>query len=69
MILKSLEDKSVEFMRLINSQLEYINFIGRSKENGNRYPIASTKNNKNRVPLKSFGEGMIRLLSLSMGFV
>ncbi len=68
-VLRGLESKAIEFMQLLHPNLEYINFVGRSKNNGNRYPIASTVNNKIRVPLKSFGEGMTRLLRLSMAFV
>ncbi len=68
-VIKGLEEKAKEFLRLINPNLEYINFVGRSDENGERYPIANSENNNNRVPLKSYGEGMTRLLGISLALV
>ncbi len=66
---KGLEEKAIDFLKIIKPNLKYINFVGRPEENGTRYPIANNENNNNRVPLKSYGEGMSKLLGLSLAFV
>lgn len=71
-VIKGLEETARDFLKLVKPTLEYINFVGGSEENGVRYPIANSENfnsGNNRVPLKSYGEGMTRLLGLCLAFV
>lgn len=64
-----LEEKAVHFLKIIEPKIEYINFVGTSENSGIRYPIASNGDSSKRVTLKSYGEGMARLLSISLNLV
>lgn len=64
-----LEEKAVHFLQLIEPKIEYINFVGTSENSGLRYPIASNGSSSKRVTLKSYGEGMSRLLGISLALV
>ena len=63
------EEKAIHFLKVIEPKIEYINFVGRSENSAMRYPIASNGNSSKRVTLKSYGEGMTRLLGLSLAMV
>jgi AAA15 family ATPase/GTPase len=64
-----LEEKAVHFLKIIEPQIKFINFVGTSENTGIRYPIASSGESSKRVTLKSYGEGMARLLSISLNLV
>ncbi|MCA1625093.1 MAG: AAA family ATPase [Acidobacteria bacterium] len=66
---KGLEERAIHFLKTIAEQISYINFVGAEDDSSTRYPIASIQNSMQRVPLKSFGEGLARLLGLSLSFV
>lgn len=66
---KGLEIEALHFLKIIEDKIEYINFVGASDASGMRYPIASNGNSSKRVALKSYGEGMTRLLALSLALV
>ncbi len=63
---EGLEEKALRFLNVIEPDINFINFIGTSNGNGTRYPIASSGGSSKRVALKSYGEGMSRLLGLSL---
>ncbi len=66
---EGLEDRAVHFLKVIEPKIEYINFVGRSENSGLRYPIASNGSSSKRVTLKSYGEGMTRLLGIALALV
>ncbi len=66
-VINNLEAEAIKFLQIIENKIEYINFVATSA--GFRYPIASSGKSSNRVTLKSYGEGMSRLLGLSLAFV
>ncbi len=66
-VINNLEEEALKFLQIIENKIEYINFVATSR--GMRYPIASNGKSSNRVTLKSYGEGMSRLLGLSLAFV
>lgn len=66
---EGLEEKAVHFLKVIEPKIEYVNFVGRSENSGMRYPITSNGDSSKRVALKSYGEGMTRLLSISLALV
>lgn len=63
---KGLEEKAWSFLKVIEPRINFINFIGTSEGGGKRYPIASNDGSTKRVALRSYGEGMSRLLGLSL---
>jgi AAA15 family ATPase/GTPase len=63
----SLEEKAVHFLQIIERKLKDITFVGNS--GGMRYPLASSGNSTKRVTLKSYGEGMAKLLGISLSIV
>jgi len=67
--LTPLEDKVVEALHLLLPSLKRIDFIGYPNGSSNRVPVVRIKNEKERLPLKSFGEGMTRLLGISLALV
>ena len=64
-----LEEKALRFLQVIEPELRFISFISTLEGNGRRYPIASSGGASKRVALKSYGEGMTRLLGLSLALV
>lgn len=66
---EGLEVKAIDFLKVIEPKIAYINFVGRSENSGMRYPIASNGDSSKRVALKSYGEGMTRLLGVSLALV
>jgi predicted ATP-dependent endonuclease of OLD family len=66
---KGLEENAIKFLRIIEPKIEYVNFVGTSENSGMRYPIASNRDSSKRVALKSYGEGMTRLLGISLALV
>ena len=66
---KGLEEKAVHFLKIIEPKIEYVNFVGRLENSGMRYPIASNGDSSKRVTLKSYGEGMTRLLGIALALV
>ena len=66
---EGLEEKAVHFLKIIEPKIEYVNFVGRSENSGLRYPIASNGGSSKRVTLKSYGEGMTRLLGIALALV
>lgn len=66
---EGLEERAVHFLKIIEPKIEYVNFVGRPENSGMRYPIASNGDSSKRVTLKSYGEGMTRLLGISLVLV
>jgi len=67
--LTPLEDEVIKGLNLLIPKLKRIDFIGYPSGSKNRVPIIRVENEKERVPLKSFGEGLNRLLGISMALV
>ncbi|MGC2238757.1 MAG: AAA family ATPase [Pyrinomonadaceae bacterium] len=67
--LTPLEDKVIEALHILLPKLIRIEFIGYPNGSKIRVPIVRVRGEKERIPLKSFGEGMTRLLGLSLAFV
>ncbi len=67
--LTPLEDKVINALHLLLPKLNRIDFIGYPNGSENRVPVVRVSDEKERVPLKSFGEGMTRLLGLSLALV
>jgi len=65
-ILSNKEDHLVESLKIIVPQIIDLNFIGYPKGSENRIPVARIENVGEKIPLKSLGEGMSRLLGLSI---
>ncbi len=68
--LTPLEDEVIKALNLVLPQkIIRIDFIGNPSGSNNRVPIVRVINEKDRIPLKSFGEGLTRLLGLSLAMV
>lgn len=64
------EDDVIAALNLLpHKKLNRINFIGYPKGAKNRVPVVQVDNGKEPLPLKSFGEGMTRLLGISLALV
>lgn len=64
------EDDVIDALNLLlYKKLNRINFIGYPKGAKNRVPVVQVNNAKEPLPLKSFGEGMTRLLGISLALV
>ncbi|CAN5191799.1 AAA family ATPase [soil metagenome] len=63
------EDEVVQALKVIDSQLEDVRFSGYPDGSSNRVPVVRLKNAKERIPLKSFGEGMNRMLDIALALV
>lgn len=63
------EDEVIKALHILLPDLKRIDFIGYPSGSKNRVPIVRVSNETERVPLKSFGEGMNRLLGISMALV
>lgn len=64
--LLDLQDKVEEILRLIEPGIERINFVEGSDTRRPRVPVAKLSQPEGRVPLRSLGEGMTRLLNLAL---
>lgn len=67
--LTPMEDEVIRALHLLLPNLNRIDFIGYPNGSETRVPVVRVSNEKERIPLKSFGEGMIRLLGLSLTLV
>ncbi len=67
--LTPLEDEVIRALHLLLPKLYRIDFIGYPNGSKERVPVVRIKDEKERVPLKSLGEGMTRLLGLSLALV
>lgn len=65
-ILGNNEDNIVTSLTLIAPQIIDLNFIGYPKGSENRVPVVRVENINERIPLKSLGEGMSRLLGIAV---
>jgi len=63
------EDLVIDSLNLILNEIISINLIGYPKGSNNRIPVARSKRVSEPVPLKSFGEGMNRLLGIALALV
>ncbi len=63
------EDNVIEALQLLLPKLNRISFIGYPKGSEKRVPVIRVENGIEPLPLKSFGEGMNRLLGLSLALV
>lgn len=63
--LTPLEDDVINALQIL-LPLNRIDFIGYPNGSPNRVPVVRLSTEKERLPLKSFGEGMTRLLGISM---
>lgn len=66
---EGLEEKAIRFLQIVDPKIEYVNFVGRSENTALRYPIASNGGSSKRVSLKSYGEGLTRLLGIALALV
>lgn len=67
--LTPLEDEVIKALHLLLPKLNRIDFIGYPNGSKSRVPVIRVSDEKERIPLKSFGEGMTRLLGLSLALV
>jgi AAA15 family ATPase/GTPase len=67
--LTSLEDLVVESLKIIFTNIQRISFIGFPKGAKNRIAVARVQGENEPVPLKSLGEGMTRLLGVTLAIV
>jgi AAA15 family ATPase/GTPase len=63
------EDLVLVFLKLITQDVKKLNFIGYPKGAQNRIPVVQTEASIEPVPLKSLGEGMNRLLGVTLALV
>lgn len=64
-----LEDSVIEALRIITPALKDIRFSGYPTGTFNRVPVVRLESAVERVPLKSLGEGMIKLLGIASALV
>lgn len=67
--LTPLEDEVIKALYLLLPTLNRIDFIGYPNGSTHRVPVVRVNDVKERLPLKSFGEGMTRLLGISLALV
>lgn len=67
--LTSLEDEVIKALSPLLPKLKRIDFIGYPNGSTHRVPVVRVDDVKERLPLKSFGEGMTRLLGISLSLV
>ncbi len=67
--LTALEDEVIKALSLLLPALNRIDFIGYPNGSTHRVPVVRVDDVKERLPLKSFGEGMTRLLGISLSLV
>ena len=60
------QTKAVQALQIINSSIENVGFVAFPKDGKERIPVAVAKNLPQRKPLRSFGEGMHRLLGIAL---
>lgn len=68
-ILQNEEDEVITALKIISGKVEDLNFINYPKGCKQRVPVVRIKGLSERVPLSSLGEGMSRLLSISLALV
>ncbi len=67
--LTPMEDEVIKALYLLLPTLNRIDFIGYPSGSTQRVPVVRVNDVKERLPLKSFGEGMTRLLGISLALV
>ena len=67
--LTPLEDDVIKALSILLPKIKRLDFIGYSNESKERVPFVRLGDEKERVPLKSFGEGLTRILGLSLALV
>jgi AAA15 family ATPase/GTPase len=66
---KSLEDGVKRFLQILLPSIDYINFVGTANNTNERIPIVNNGHSSERVPLSSFGDGMIKILEIALSLV
>jgi len=65
-LIQNEEDDAIKTIKIILEDIEDLDFINYPRGSEKRVPVVRVKGIKERVPLKSFGEGMTRLLGISL---
>jgi AAA15 family ATPase/GTPase len=65
-LIQNEEDEAIRTIKIILEDIEDLDFINYPRGSEKRVPVVRVKGIKERVPLKSFGEGMTRLLGISL---
>lgn len=65
-LIQNEEDDAIKTIEIILEGIEDLDFINYPRGSEKRVPVVRVKGIKERVPLKSFGEGMTRLLGISL---
>lgn len=65
-LIQNEEDEAIKTIKIILEDIEDLDFINYPRGSEKRVPVVRVKGFKERVPLKSFGEGMTRLLGISL---
>lgn len=67
--LTDLESKVVSCLQIIEPSVKQVALVGESPPRNRRLPIVRLKDSTERIPLKSLGDGMVRLLHISLALV
>ncbi len=63
------EDLVVEALKIIEPKITRLSFIGEDNYRSKRYPIVKLQGNSNVYPLKAMGDGINRILNLTLALV
>ncbi len=65
-LIQNEEDEAIKSLKIILETIEDLDFINYPRGAEKRVPVVRVKSFKERIPLKSFGEGMTRLLGVAL---
>jgi AAA15 family ATPase/GTPase len=65
-LIQNEEDEAIRTIKIILEDIEDLDFINYPRGSEKRVPVVRVKGFKERIPLKSFGEGMTRLLGICL---
>lgn len=63
------EDLVIEALKIIEPNISRLSFVGNDNYRNARYPIIKLSNTKNIYPLKAMGDGINRILNLTLALV
>lgn len=63
------EDSVIEALKIIEPNISRLSFVGNDSYRNRRYPIIKLNNTQNIYPLKAMGDGINRVLNLTLALV
>lgn len=63
------EDLVIEALKIIEPNINRLSFVGEDNYRNSRYPIVKLNTTKNIYPLKAMGDGINRILNLTLALV